>query len=116
MVMPLWWKNTEDEAVRSWVNDVIRNDAMAVVRIAAAFTGVRTGIYLGDSVPEQDHTALTGQLRYVTDLQVFRERAELVLGDADLEADGKNLSFQHSDQGRLGVVHRFRVTPKLHKS
>ena len=84
----LWWsKHAEgDDAARSWVDTVIHNDAVAVVRIAEAFTGFASSSSLGDSVPERNYTAVTGQLELVADLQAFRERAEQVLGEGGLEA------------------------------
>ena len=93
MVILLRWKDAEDgdEAVRSWVNTVIHNDAATVVRIAEAFTGVRSESYLGDSVPERNYTAVTGQLKLVADLQAFRARAEQVLGEGGLEVGDREI-------------------------
>ena len=93
MAVLLWWKNAEatNEAVRSWVNTVIHDNPVAVVRIAEAFTGVRSESYLGDSVPERNYTELTDQLKFVADLQAFRERAEQVLGEDGLEAGDREI-------------------------
>ena len=89
----LWWsKHAEgDDAARSWVDTVIHNDADAVVRIAEAFTGSASSSSLGDSVPERNYTAVTGQLKLVADLQAFRERAEQVLGEGGLEAGNREI-------------------------
>lgn len=92
-VVLLWWKDAEDgdEAVRTWVSNVIHKDAVAVVRIAEAFTGVTSNITLGDSVPEVNHTAVTSQLKLVADLQAFRARAEQVLRVGGLEAKDREI-------------------------
>ena len=89
----VWWKNVEngDEAVRSWVNTVIHDNPVAVVRIAEAFTGFASSGYLEDSVPEQKYTAVTGQLKLVADLQAFRARAEQVLREGGLEAGDREI-------------------------
>ncbi len=93
MVVLLRWKGAEDgdEAVRTWVSTVIHSDAVAVVRIAEAFTGFGSGGYLGDSVPEQNYIALTSQLELVADLQEFRARAEQVLREGSLEAKDREI-------------------------
>ena len=92
-VILLWWKDAEngDEAAQSWVNSVIHNDAVAVVRIAEAFTDVRSDSYLGDSVAERNYTALKGELRLVADLEAFKARAEQVLGEGGLEAGDREI-------------------------
>ena len=91
-VLLLWSKHAEgDDAARSWVDTVIHNDAVAVVRIAEAFTGFASSSSLGDSVPERNYTAVTGQLKLVADLQAFRTRAEQVLGEGGLEAGDREI-------------------------
>ena len=62
---------------------------MAVVRSAEAFTGVQSSGYAEDSVAEQNYTAVTGQLKLVVDLSVFRERAEQVLREDRQEAEDR---------------------------
>ena len=91
MVVLLWWKDAEDsdEAARSWVNTVIHNDTVAVVRIAEAFTGIGSSGYIEDSVPEQSYLALTHQLEQLADLNKFRARAQQVLKEGSLEAEGR---------------------------
>ena len=100
-MMLLWWQHAEgDDAVRSWVYTVIHKDEVAVVRIAESFMGVTSNINLEDSVPEQNRTALTGQLKYVADLREFRACAEQVLKTGSLEAGDRETLEQFIDAWR----------------
>ena len=87
MVLLLCWNNAEngDEAVRSWVNTVIHDNEVAVVRIAEAFTGAGSSRCIEDSVPERSHAALTDKLKLIADLQAFKARAKQVLVEGNLE-------------------------------
>lgn len=86
----LWWQHAEGgDTVRLWTNSVIHQDEVAIVRIAEAFTGSQSTSHFRDSVPEQSDTAVTGQLKFVADLQVFRARAEQVLREGVLEAEAR---------------------------
>ena len=85
------WVNfvDDEEEARIWASTVVREDDIAVARLAKAFTGVSSSTARGDSVTRRSPTARTGELKVFVDLDEFRLRAEQVKKEGELSTEDR---------------------------
>lgn len=83
------WRRVDEEGIRSWINDVMDDDA-AIVCLAKAFINlVSVDRVLDHSMPLK--TALRNKLGHAVDLEQFRIRADQAMNKGNLQAEEHEL-------------------------
>ncbi|MDE0405889.1 MAG: P-loop NTPase fold protein [Nitrospira sp.] len=83
------WRRVDEEGIRSWINDVMDDDA-AIVCLAKAFINlVSVDRLLAHSMPLG--TALRNKLGHAVDLEQFRTRANQTMNKGNLQAEEHKL-------------------------
>ena len=83
------WRRVDEEGIRSWINDVMDDDA-ALVCLAKAFINLVSVDRLLDH-PMPLETALRNKLGHAVDLEQFRARANQTMNKGNLEAEEHEL-------------------------
>ena len=83
------WRRVDEEGIRSWINDVMDDDA-AIVCLAKAFINlVSVDRLLDHSMPLE--TALRNKLGHAVDLEQFRTRVNQAMNKGNLQAEEHKL-------------------------
>lgn len=83
------WRRVDEEGIRSWINDVMDDDA-AIVCLAKAFINLVSVDRLLDHTMSLE-TALRKQLGHAVDLEQFRTRANQTMNKGNLQAEEHEL-------------------------
>lgn len=83
------WRRLDEEGIRSWINDVMDDDA-AIVCLAKAFINLVSADRLLDRTMPLE-TALRNKLGHVVDLEQFRARANQTMNKGNLQTEEHEL-------------------------